>query len=97
VPTVAAKNTIPQEVATNQFEITASPNPSNHFFTVKINTSNKNEVVTLRILNISGQTIEARLMNFDQTIKLGENYKSGIYLVEVTQGDQRRTLKLIKQ
>jgi len=32
-----------------------------------------------------------------KTFKLGENYRPGIYLIEVIQGKERKTLKLIKQ
>jgi len=49
------------------------------------------------ILSASGQLIEIRRVSANQTYKLGENYRAGIYLIEAIQGNQRKTLKVIKQ
>jgi len=53
--------------------------------------------IILKVINVNGQVVEVRKINSVQTFKIGENYKSGIYLVEVIQGRERKTIKLIKQ
>jgi hypothetical protein len=94
VKTVTAKKVIPEEGA---LVVTANPNPSNESFTVKIGSHENNGPITLRVLNINGQLVEMRKVNAMQTFRIGENYKRGIYLIEVTSGRERKTLTLIKQ
>jgi 5-methylthioadenosine/S-adenosylhomocysteine deaminase len=76
--------------------ITALPNPSVSSFTLKIQ-SNSNEVVQLRVMDVSGRIIEVRngMLN-NPTFQIGNNFRAGIYIVEVTQGKQRQMLKLIR-
>ncbi|TMI79633.1 MAG: T9SS type A sorting domain-containing protein, partial [Bacteroidetes bacterium] len=94
VKTVTAKKVIPERGA---LAITANPNPTNESFTVKVNSPENGGPITLRVLNINGQLVEMRRVNAMQTFRIGENYKSGIYLIEVTNGQERKTLTLIKQ
>ena len=75
----------------------ALPNPSRNYFTLKIQ-SNSNEVVQLRVLDVSGRIVDTRNgMAANTTFQIGHNFQAGIYLVEVSQGKQRQTLKLIRQ
>jgi len=94
VKTVTAKKVIPEEKG---LAVTANPNPTNESFTVKVSPPEAEGTITLRVFNISGQLVELRKVNAMQTFSIGENYKSGIYLVEVTSGRERKTLTLIKQ
>lgn len=58
-----------------------------------------NEDVQVKVYNLNGRLIEA--VKFDvseaKNQKLGSNYKSGLYLITVTQGEETRTLKVIKK
>lgn len=82
---------------TDNLTMTAMPNPSRTYFTLKIQ-SNSKEVVQLRVLDLSGRIVETRNgMVPNTTFHIGNNFQAGIYLVEVTQGKQRQILKLIKQ
>jgi hypothetical protein len=75
----------------------AMPNPIRNYFTLKIQ-SNSKEVVQLRVLDVSGRIVETRDgMETNTAFQIGNNFRPGIYLVEVTQGKQRKTLKLIRQ
>jgi len=52
----------------------------------------------VRVVDVLGRVVENRNSETEgQTFKLGENYRPGIYLLEAIQGNQRKTLKLIKQ
>jgi len=77
--------------------VTANPNPSNYSFTVKVNGPQRTGAIILKVINISRHTIETRRINSTQICKIRENYRPGIYFVELTQGTQRRTVKVIKQ
>jgi len=76
--------------------VSAYPNPSGNYFTLKIETSG-DEKIDLRVLDVTGRLIEEKKnISASDILKLGERYISGIYLVEVAQANKRRTLKLIK-
>jgi hypothetical protein len=46
---------------------------------------------------MKGRMVEARTnITVNSVIELGRNYHSGVYLVEVWQGTERKQLKLIK-
>jgi hypothetical protein len=74
----------------------AYPNPGIRQFTLSIS-SDKKEVVTIRVSDILGRVVESRLnVSANTSIRFGKNYYPGIYFVEVQQGKERRQLKLIK-
>jgi hypothetical protein len=55
-------------------------------------------VFQLTVLDVSGRIVETRNgMVANTTFHIGDYFQAGIYLVEVTQGKQQQTLKLIKQ
>ena len=73
------------------------PNPIRNYFTLKIQ-SNSKEVFQLRVLDVSGRIVETRNgMAANTTLRVGNNFQAGMYLIEVTQGKQQQILKLIKQ
>jgi hypothetical protein len=49
-------------------------------------------------MDINGRTIEVRNnLNVGQTLRLGGDYRPGIYIIEMIQGNNRKQLKLMKQ
>jgi len=93
VKTVTAKKVTPEET---ELAITANPNPTNEAFNVKVSAPG-NDLITLRVFNINGHLLDMKRVNAIQTFRIGENYKRGIYLIEVTSALERKTLTLIKQ
>jgi hypothetical protein len=54
--------------------------------------------MTLKVIDLSGKLIEVRNnLVAGQTLQLGNNYRPGMYFVELIQGDKRRIVKLVKQ
>lgn len=80
------------------FELKGFPNPSYNDFTIQVNSSDVVNKIQLKILDISGRLIQ-KLENIKpgQSIKLGFNYRPGVYIFEMIQADKRKQLKLIKQ
>ena len=75
----------------------ASPNPSSHYFTLNIQ-SNSEKSINIRVLDVLGREVESRINVAHSTqVTIGHNYKTGVYLVEVMQGDQKKVIKLIKE
>jgi ELWxxDGT repeat protein len=79
------------------FKISAYPNPSNSSFTLKLE-SNGHEMIRLRVLDATGRLIEERQnLSPGETLQLGDRYINGVYMAEIIQGINRKTVKLIKQ
>jgi len=75
----------------------ASPNPGNSQFTIKIESGNTKELLTLRVVNLLGRVVEVRNNIFaGQTLQIGNKYPPGFYFVEVIQGKNKKQIKLIK-
>jgi hypothetical protein len=86
-----------QEAADTKFGLSAFPNPSRNQFSVHLESSDRNSRITLRVFDISGRTVGVipNLMP-GQTIQLGNEYRPGIYFVEMIQGKNRTQVKLLK-
>ena len=92
-----ANNMKEEKNLADKLTMTAIPNPSANYFTLRIR-SNSKEVIQLRVLDVSGRVIETRNeIAANTSFHIGNNFQVGIYLVEVTQGRQRQLLKLIRQ
>jgi hypothetical protein len=78
------------------FELEAFPNPSPGIFTLSIKSFNETPVfVTVR--DGVGRVVERKqYLQAHGTVPLGQTYRPGIYYAEVVQGNQRKTVKLVK-
>ena len=71
-------------------------NPASDYFTLVPQSGNQ-EKLHLRVMDATGKVIETRTnVSAAEAILLGKNYRSGMYLLEVVQGQQRLTFKLMK-
>ena len=85
--------------ATNKqtLSVTVSPNPSSTTFRLVIN-SNKPEQAQVTVLDAMGRFSSKRsAVAIGIPLVIGEDLSPGIYFVEVLQGKERRTIKLVKQ
>lgn len=77
--------------------VTVSPNPSRSYFTLHTQ-SNSDKPLLLRTVDALGRVIETKgNVPANGTVMLGGNYRPGTYFTEVWQGNERLTLKLVKQ
>jgi hypothetical protein len=71
-------------------------NPSRNYFDIQI-PGNADNNIRLTVYDNLGRVIETRSsVQSNQIVRLGSFYHSGIYLVEIIQGTQKQTLKLVK-
>ena len=71
-------------------------NPSPNYFEIQIR-GKANNNIRLIVYDNLGRVIETKSsLPPNQTIRLGSFYNSGVYLVEIVQGMQKQTLKLVK-
>jgi hypothetical protein len=78
------------------FQVAVLPNPGRTSFTLSIE-SNNDLPVNVRILDVQGREIN-RLGNIsaNSIVKFGNNLKTGFYLAEIIQGNERKIVKLVK-
>jgi hypothetical protein len=75
----------------------AWPNPTATGFTIRYGTENLQAPVKVRVFDLNGKLIYATTGQANRNLSFGEGFAKGIYLVEVTQENQRQTMRLIKQ
>jgi hypothetical protein len=76
--------------------LTVYPNPSNNAFNFRLSTNNR-ELVQIQIFDLSGRLIRAyNSFPPDEIITIGEDLKPGMYVAVVTQGNERKMVKLSK-
>ncbi len=91
---VIAKTTKPP-VYDSSMQVLLVPNPTTSQFTLTVQAVD--EPLSIRVLDINGRTMYAAKGLPGQSFKFGKSFMKGIYLVEVRQGNQIKTLKAIKE
>ena len=80
------------------FDVQVAPNPYKEGFEIKL-TTNSDEDVELLVYDVLGKIIDK--MNLSkkdlESLSIGKNYSSGVYSVKVIQGQETKTIKIIKQ
>lgn len=82
------------ELPAKQFDVKAYPNPSSLTFTLRIE-SNDYSAADIKITNSLGQLVKS-IHSTNHTIRFGQELKAGVYVVEIAQGINRKTIKVIK-
>jgi hypothetical protein len=93
---IITKGTTEKETPGNgKLAIVAMPNPSAKGFMLNV-TGDAGSQLMLRVIDISGRIIETKNVTSNQSTRIGDNYRAGMYLAEVVQGNERKIVKLIK-
>lgn len=82
--------------AVNGLTIKVLPNPTHNQFTLTIQSDSK-EDVDIIVTDIYGRKIFVTKGNANQTYTFGSAFSSGMYVVQVIQGNNIQTLKLVKR
>src|SRR6185295_5230762 len=85
----------PVQIVAGKLEATAYPNPSQNFFNLQVKSSNTADV-EIKVFDISGKQVDQLKGASYQTYKFGNKLVAGTYIVEVRQGTERVTTKVIK-
>jgi hypothetical protein len=94
-PAASSRN---EEVTSPTFEALAFPNPFSNEFKLNVTTSTEG-AVELRVYDMLGKLLDARTIQAIDFISedFGTNYPAGVYNVIVTQGEEVKTLRVIKR
>jgi hypothetical protein len=80
------------------FDALAYPNPFADSFNVNVTTSAQEKVV-VKVYDMTGRLLDNRSVTTAEmaSLTVGENFPSGVYNVIVSQGDEVKTLRVIKR
>ena len=94
-PSASTRN---EEVTSPTFEALAFPNPFSNEFKLNVTTSTEG-AVQLRVYDMLGKLLDARTIQAIDFISedFGTNYPAGVYNIVVSQGEEVKTLRLIKR
>lgn len=71
------------------------PNPSSNVFNIKLTSSSKASALLI-IVNNAGRQIYSTRINAGTYYQLGQDLKPGIYYINISQGTQSKTMKVVK-
>ena len=82
----------------SSFDAVISPNPSKDNFSLNLKTESKS-LVQVDVYDITGKIIEKNIYDLDtlSNLNIGDKYQSGIYNIIITQDENTKTVKLIKE
>ncbi len=90
----------PSTVANNKgLQVTMTPNPATDEVTIGF-TNGKAEAVSVRVLDLSGVSVYNQNIGTKQNGSISvqlSNFAAGVYMVELTSGDQKVVQRLIKE
>jgi len=86
---IASQDKTPSQL----FTAMAYPNPSSTAFEV---TTNTEKAFGVKVYDLLGRLIEEQHTK-GATLKIGANYQSGTYILSVSQGENQKTLQVIKK
>ncbi len=80
------------------YEVSAYPNPYAETFKLNVNTSSEDQV-GVRVYDMLGREVEARQASVAAitNLEIGLQYPSGVYNIIVTQGDNVKTVRVIRR
>ncbi len=94
-PSITNAEISPLKDSKISIEPTVFPNPSTSGFTLRVAT-NSIQLIQVRVSDLNGKNLLTYKGAPNQLLKFGENFSTGVYLVEIIQGDHKKTLKAIK-
>ena len=78
------------------FDVRAYPNPSLNDFTIVVDSKISSKII-LNIYDMSSRLVKKIEGNYGKPIVFGDDLPTGIYYTVISQDDNQKTLKLIKQ
>lgn len=97
---------LPREIASekgnssfeSKFNAFAYPNPFTTSFAIDVTTSTTSNI-TLAVYDMTGRLLEVKEMNLNDMInyQFGDRYPTGVYNIMITQGEEKKTLRVLKQ
>jgi hypothetical protein len=85
---------VPSTLPTSM-EVKVYPNPTTTQFNVQVKSSGTEEAV-VRVLDVTGRFIKSVKVSSNSNVNLGSDLKAGAYMLEVRQGKEVKTVRVMK-
>ena len=72
------------------------PNPTTSAYQLYVQTSQLSQTIKAKVFDVQGRLMKVLSFNSNETITFGSDLKSGVYIVEVREGDKVRTVRVVK-
>ncbi|MBY0486669.1 MAG: T9SS type A sorting domain-containing protein, partial [Flavobacteriaceae bacterium] len=94
----AKTNSTNEMLIQTDFNAIAFPNPFANNFKLDVIT-NQQEGIVIKVYNMVGQIVETQITTIMdlQSLEIGEKYPSGVYNIIVSQGEQTKTIRVMKR
>jgi hypothetical protein len=76
--------------------VKASPNPTESYINVVVQSKSK-APLEIRVMDAQGRVLERRKTAVNVSLRFGQSYRPGVYLIEVVQGTEKKQVKFVKQ
>jgi len=72
------------------------PNPTISSFSLHVYDNVSSSVINVRVLDVQGRLMKNISINPNETILLGSDFKPGVYMLEVKQGEEKKVVRVVK-
>jgi hypothetical protein len=97
-PPIAGNTKYSAPVQTSaSLKLNAYPNPSNGAFTLQLDGYSMTDKVSVTVTDLMGRKVYQTEGTGKQQYRFGTNFISGMYNVQVIQGSEKKSLKLVKE
>ena len=84
-----------EQTESDLLSVNVFPNPSKNDFKLQVSGIGK-ELIKLTVMDIQGRVIKTLAANSSSITSIGDDLKSGIYLIEIRQGKSVKTVRVVK-
>lgn len=91
----ASIQTIAPVPLSDKFNVKVSGNPTQTYFTIQVQSST-DHTVEIKIFDLTGRQVQQAKGAVGESFRLGSPLTQGIYIVEVRQGINHSTIKVVK-
>jgi len=89
------KNSNANTGAIGSFDVNIFPNPTKSAFNLQVSSTSR-EVFYVKVLDVQGRLIKSLSVLATEINNIGTDLKSGVYMFEITQGKEKKTVRGVK-
>ncbi len=80
----------------SNLEIKSWPNPSDGYFSIKINTTNNTDKIDIYVFDVTNKLVHQNQFEAEQEYQFGLRLESGVYIVKIYQANKIQFIRLVK-
>jgi hypothetical protein len=95
-PTGTKINPITVNKGESNFNVTVYPNPTTSAFNLKVSASDLNKKISIKISDVEGRLLKTIYTMPQQNVLFGNDLLPGVYMLEVTDGNYKKSIRTVK-